>query len=138
MFRSVLYLPDVLSDSCPGYFFLSFLSGGGYYYNSRMFSKLVAKDIKLYKNTFFINVQGNIKNCGIIKAVPSAGSSIGGAVSTFSGFLIGSNRPVMLSQGLGKLMRAVIARYKKQEISSNRLQNRADREAAWTANGAGR
>ena len=35
-------------------------------------------------------------------------------------------------------MRAVIARYKKQEIRFGRLQNRPDREAAGAADGTGR
>jgi hypothetical protein len=71
MFRSALRLPDVLFDSRPALFFLQSPYSGDCHYNSRIFSKQIAKDIKLYKNIFFLIVQGNIKNREIRDAEPS-------------------------------------------------------------------
>jgi hypothetical protein len=71
MLRSALRLPSVLLDSRPAPFFIPSPYSGDCHYNSRIFSKQIAKDIKLYKNIFFIIVQGNIKNREIRDAEPS-------------------------------------------------------------------
>jgi hypothetical protein len=71
MLRSALRLPSVLLDSRPAPFFIPSPYSGDCHYNSHTFSKKIAKDIKLYKNIFFIIVQGNIKNSDIRDAEPA-------------------------------------------------------------------